>query len=106
MSGSNQYPRIPEMRYDYAGVLCIGGLFDEALEQLDELKKIYIKLEVTDTNFLFLRGVPFFSNTLDLAKKVFTGLGMVFSQSDWLKELNQYVDDDGKRIINRYQNME
>ncbi len=105
LSEFNQYPRVPKMRYDYAGALCIVGLFNEAVEQLNELKKIYMKLEITDDNFLFLRGVPFFSHTLDLANKVFTGLGMISSLSDWLEELKQHVDDNGKRMIDRYQNM-
>lgn len=101
-SGFNQQPSVPFIRYYYACALNDVNLFNEALEQLDELKNIYMKLVITDTTFVYIRGVPFISNTLDLAKKVFDGLEINFSNSDWLIELKQNVDDDGKTIIEKY----
>ena len=44
------------------------------------------------------------SNTLELAKKVFTGLEKNFANSDYLKELKRNVDDDRKILIKKYEN--
>jgi tetratricopeptide (TPR) repeat protein len=101
-SDYSQQPSMPQIRYYYACALNDIGLYSEALEQLDELKKIYMQLVITDDTFVYLRGVPFLSHTLDLAKKVMLGLNTEFSNSHWLKELKDAVDDDGKEIIKKY----
>lgn len=102
ISGFKQQPSVPFIRYYYACALNDVGLFNEALEQLSELKNIYMQLVITDDTFVYIRGVPFMSHTLDLARKVFNGLRMDFSHSEWLKELKQKVDDDGKEIIEKF----
>ena len=86
------------IRYFYACGLNDAGLFNEALEQLEELKKIYTTLKITDDTFLYLRGVPFLSSTLELAKKVFTALGMDFTHSNYLEELKTKIDEDERNI--------
>ena len=102
---NDQQPRelaIPFIRFYYACGLNDNGLFDDALEQLEELKKIYMELKITDDTFVYIRGVPFLSSTLDLAKKVFEGLDMDFSNSDFLIELKNKVDYEGKITIKKY----
>ncbi len=103
--GQNFVPQlcIPFIRYYYANALLDAKLFEDALEQLEELKKIYIELKITDDTFLYIRGIPFMSDTLDLAKKIFEGLNMNFSNSDFLNELKIKVDDDGKDIIKKFE---
>lgn len=98
----SQEPSFPQIRYFYACALNDIGLYDEALEQLDELKKIYMQLVITDDTFVYIRGVPFMSHTLDLARKVMKGLGVELSSSEWLKELKAAVDEDGKEVIAKY----
>jgi hypothetical protein len=100
-SGYSQQPSLPFIRYYYAYALHDANKFEKSLEQLDELKKIYIKLIITDDTFLYMRGVPFLSQTLDLAEKVFQGMKKDFYSSEWLHELEQSVDDDGKDYIKR-----
>ena len=101
-SNYSQQPSLPQIRYYYACALNDIGLYAEALEQLDELKKIYMQLVITDDTFVYIRGVPFMSHTLDLARKVLIGMNMELSNSTWLKELKAAVDDDGKEIIEKY----
>ncbi len=104
---NTQQPRelgLPFIRYYYAWGLNDAGLFEEALEQLEELKKVYIALRITDDTFVYIRGVPFISNTLDLAKKVFAGLGTDLAKSNYLRELKSKVDDNGKILIKAYEN--
>jgi len=102
ISNYSQQPSVPLIRYYYACALNDVGLFNEALEQLNELKAIYMQLVITDDTFVYIRGIPFMSHTLDLTRKVFAGLEIDFSHSDWLKELKEKVDDDGKEIIEKY----
>ena len=91
------------VRYYYACGLNDAGLFEKALEHLEELKKVYMALKITDDTFVYIRGVPFLSNTLELAKKVYTGLEKDFANSDYLKELKRNVDSDGKALIEKYE---
>jgi len=89
----------------YACGLNDAGLFDEALVELEDLKETYLELRITDDTFVYMRGVPFLSQTLDLAKKVFDGLGKDFSNSDFLIDLEKGIDKGGKNLIrNHYMN--
>ena len=98
-------PSTPFIRYYYALALNNAGIFDEAMEQLDVLKGFYIQLVDTDSNHLYVHGVPLLGQTLDLAKEVLTGLNIDMSRSEWLKELKQGIDDDGKNFIEKkYEN--
>lgn len=104
--GKNFLPQlcIPYIRYYYAYGLTEAGIYDEAVVQLDELKKIYTSIKITDDTFLYLRGIPFFSSTLELAKKVFDGLNKDFKNSAYLNDLLSAVDTYGKKfIISHYQ---
>jgi len=97
-----QQPRelaIPNIRFYYANGLADNNLFNEALEQLEEIKKIYMTIVITDDTFVYIRGIPFLSSTLDLAKRVFKGLCSDISDSDFIKELINKVDDEGKKTI-------
>ena len=101
----NQHLTVYRIRFYYAQALKHIGLFNEALEQLEELKKTYIEFKITDDHFLYVRGVPFMPNFLDLAKEVFEGLNIDFPTSDWLMGLKEKVDKDGKEFIkSRYEN--
>ena len=93
---------IPFIRFYYASALNSIGSFSEAMIQLEILKKVYIALGITDDTFLYIRGVPFLSHTLDLAVKVFAGLGLELSNSSFLSELRSGIDSEGKAIIKKY----
>ena len=90
---------IPYIRYYYASGCADAGAFEEALARLDEIKKIYIELNITDSTFLYIRGVPFFGSFIQLAQKVFEGQGKDLNTSEFLDELKSGVDSDGVAII-------
>jgi len=92
---------VPYIKYYYACGCADAGVYDEAFLQLEELKKIYIQLKITDGTFLYLRGIPFFDDFIQLAKKVFTGQKKDFINSVFLKELMSSVDSDGKTSIQK-----
>lgn len=94
---------IPYIRFYYARGLYEAKLYAEAMEQIEELKKIYLCLKITDDTFLYIRGVPFLTQTLELAKNIFDARGLDFSHSSYLIELKQGVDEEGKNTICKYE---
>jgi len=90
------------IKYYYACGLNDAGLFDDALEQLEDIKKTYIEMKITDDTFVYIRGVPFLSDTLNLAKKIFNGLNIDFNNSGFINELETAIDDEGKKLIKKY----
>ncbi len=103
--GKNFLPQlcIPYIRYYYALGLADAEVYDEAFIQLDELKKIYMQVKITDGTYLYLRGIPFFNNTLDLAKRIFEGQNKEFKNSPFLNDLFVCCDAEGKDLIKQYQ---
>lgn len=99
--GKNFLPQlcIPYIRYYYACGLVDAEFFDEALIHLEELKKIFIGVKITDDTFLYMRGIPFFADFIKLAQRVFIGLKTDFKSSAFLEELLSVVDQDGKEVI-------
>ncbi len=102
--GKNFVPQlcIPYLRYYYACGLVDAGAFEEAYIQLEELKKVYLCVRITDDTFLYMRGIPFFGRTLELAKKIFDGLNKEFKSSAFLEDLAAAVDADGQDLIKKY----
>jgi tetratricopeptide (TPR) repeat protein len=103
-SGRKQQPSQPMIVYYYACALNDAKMYDRSLEYLNSLKRIYMQLKITDDTFVYMRGVPYFRMTLDLAKKVFDGLGDRTKWAEWLDELEKELDEDGKRTVSEYKN--
>ena len=70
-----------------------------ALIQINELRKIYEQLKITDSTFLYLRGVPFLSHTMDVAVDVFKGLGRDFSPKEWIDDFAKKLDEEGQQYL-------
>lgn len=92
---------VPFIRYYYAQMLIDNSLFANALSQLEILLDIYCDLKITDATFLYIRGIPFFENYLELVKKVYEGLNSDILQSDIVKKLLSSVDSDGQIYIRK-----
>jgi hypothetical protein len=73
--------------------------FALALEQIQELRKIYEQLRITDDTFVYLRGVPMLPHTMKLALSVFRGLGAEFPAQQWISEFAARVDDEGAQYL-------
>lgn len=99
-SGHKEQPSIPFMRRYYACALRDIGEFELALEQINELRKIYEQLKITDTTFLYIRGVPFLSHTMDVAVDVFNGLGVNINAQEWIDSFSSKLDEDGQEYLN------
>ncbi len=76
--------------------------YEKAFKQLENLKKIYSKLVITDGTFLYLRGVPFFESTLDASKEILENI-----EKDRVKkfidELRKKVDEEGRQYLEEFE---
>lgn len=102
-AGKEFYPQlaVPFIRYHYAQMLYDIGLFAEALPQLEILADIYCNIKITDATFLYIRGIPFFENYIDLVKKIYEGLNLDIHKSNMVKKLISAIDSDGKSHIKK-----
>lgn len=98
-SGYKEQPSIPLMRQYYACALRDIGAYDLALEQINELRQIYEQLKITDTTFVYIRGVPFLSHTMDVAVDVFNGLGASFDAQAWIDSFSSKLDEEGQEYL-------
>jgi tetratricopeptide (TPR) repeat protein len=99
-AGHRGQPSIPFMRQYYACALRDIGEYDLALEQINELRQIYEQLQITDTTFVYIRGVPFLSHTMDVAVDVFNGLGASFDAQEWIDNFSSKLDAEGQEFLN------
>lgn len=96
-----EQPSIPYIRQYYACALRDIGEYDLALEQINELRQIYEQLKITDTTFVYIRGVPFLSHTMDVAVDVFNGLGASFDAQGWIDSFSSKLDEKGQEYLNK-----
>ncbi|MBC7449945.1 MAG: hypothetical protein H7259_00495 [Cytophagales bacterium] len=61
---------IPNMHFFYMQALKDIGEYEKAFVQLTRLGNIYATYGITDTTFLYMRGVPMLSQTLDAGKQI------------------------------------
>lgn len=97
-NGKRENLSIPNMMFYYMQCLKDISHFELAYEQLNELKKIYSELKITDGTFLHIRGVPFFEHTIDASKDILEKLEQK-EVSNWIKSFKDSVDDDGKQYL-------
>ncbi|MAI71629.1 MAG: hypothetical protein CMM01_12030 [Rhodopirellula sp.] len=97
--GASDGISIPFMRQYYACALRDQRQYHLAFQQITELRNIYEQLKITDDTFVYLRGVPFLSHTMDVAIDVFLGLGDSFDANGWIDSFASHVDDDGRAYL-------
>ncbi|CAJ1452442.1 unnamed protein product, partial [Effrenium voratum] len=88
----------PQVLQYHVCALRDGQCYGAAFGQVERMRQIYQQLGITDTHFLYIRGVPFFSTFLELAETVIKPLPDV-EWNAWLDELAKHVDDEGKQSI-------
>lgn len=74
--------------------------FDFAFEQLNKLGEIYKTLSITDDTFLYMRGVPFFSEFVSLAKAILPNQ-KVIDPASWVKQISSSMDENGRDILHQ-----
>ncbi|MEZ6070023.1 MAG: hypothetical protein R3C10_07025 [Pirellulales bacterium] len=98
-AGYAQQPSVPFMRHWYACALRDQEEYGRALRQIEELRGMYEQLKITDDTFVYIRGVPFLSHTMDVAVDVFRGLGDSFDAVGWIERFATKLDDEGQQYL-------
>jgi tetratricopeptide (TPR) repeat protein len=92
----------PMMHVNYASALQRAGRADMAAVHMEQLRDWYIALHITDTTFLYLRGMPFFStfleNGLPIVRQVLDGPEL----EGWLNVLHNGIDQEGREQLQAY----
>jgi len=83
----------------YLAALDRAGRPDLALPLLEQLAGFYRSLKITDSQFLFGHGMPFFEvflrNSLSIVRKLKTPEEV----RDWYRPIHDEVDEAGKRMF-------
>lgn len=74
--------------------------FDLAFEQLNKLGEIYKVFSITDDTFLYMRGVPFFSEFVSLAEAVLPKQNLVDPKS-WIASISSRLDIEGQKTLSK-----
>jgi hypothetical protein len=101
-TGTQENMSVPTMAFYYLHALKDVGAYEKAFEQLEFLGEVYKKLGITDSHFLYMRGVPFFEHTIGVAKDILKNISTTKARV-WINKLKEHVDDEGKEIIQELQ---
>ncbi|XOV91786.1 MAG: hypothetical protein ACFHWX_16430 [Bacteroidota bacterium] len=101
-NGKKDNLSVPSMMFYYMQCLKDIKCYDLAFEQLDGLRKIYTDLKITDSTFLYLRGVPFFEHSIDASEEILINLDPQIVK-DWLTQFKKSVDDDGQQYLAEFE---
>lgn len=72
--------------------------YNQAFNQLNELAEIYASLHITDSHFLYMRGVPFFDEFVKLSRDVLAKQE-VTDHKQWITYVSSRLDDEGKETM-------
>jgi tetratricopeptide (TPR) repeat protein len=93
---------VPQMHFYYMLALRDVQAYQKAYEQLTVLKNIYCSLRITDSTFLYIRGVPFFSSVLEAGKAILENTNPTAARS-LLHELRNKVDEEGRAELDDFE---
>ncbi len=93
---------IPNIRLYYMAALKDMQQWDRAYQQLQNLGEIYMKFCITDSTFLYIRGVPFIEHTMDASKEILENISGEKAKQ-FMKILISGVDDGGKRYLGDFE---
>jgi len=98
---NRKHPPIHFMYFYYSKALLDQKEYTRSYEQISKLCEIYISLKITDDTFLYIRGVPFFHETIDTLKEIYINQNGKMKMRSLLKRMLENVDDDGKKYIEK-----
>lgn len=101
-SGQENPSLLPMMWANYATALDRGGNTPRALYFIELLKRAYAGYRITDSHFLYMRGMPFFEVFLEHALPMLHKLKTREEIEAWLNDLNDNLDEDGQATIAGY----
>ncbi|PIE78348.1 MAG: hypothetical protein CSA15_08275, partial [Candidatus Delongbacteria bacterium] len=101
-NGTEDSISIPYIYFYYMQALKDIKEYEKAFSQLEKLKEIYSTISITDTHFLYMRGVPFFQDTLNASKEI-----LEHSEKNkainFINELKRNIDEEGKQHLEEFE---
>lgn len=100
--GTKENLPLPHIYYYYMQGLRDVKEYPKAYKQLEKLKEIYSKLVITDSTFLYLRGVPFLNHTMEASKEILENIDKDLAKT-FINDLSKNLDEDGKQYIKDFE---
>ncbi|MBN3812764.1 hypothetical protein G3N97_27205 [Paraburkholderia sp. Ac-20347] len=83
-------------RTNFLSALIQRGYLSEALPHITWIRDAYAHLQITDSTFLYMRGVPFFETFLEKSLPVLEGSLSRDDVVNWYSELKGKLDESGE----------
>jgi tetratricopeptide (TPR) repeat protein len=98
-SGYTQQPGVPFMMYFFMSALSKEGFQERAFGHLEELRKLYEAMKITDDTFVYVRGIPFLSQTMEAALPVLSSVMSRAEALEWLRSFSRRLDNAGRKLL-------
>lgn len=102
-NGTQENLSIPNMHCYYMMGLRDIGEFEKAFLHFKKMKEFYSEFIITDSTFLYMRGMPFFEHFLDASELILKSVNLENVRRE-LTELKSKVDEYGKESITELEN--
>lgn len=89
---------LPQVYLYYMQALRDVKEYEKALHQFSQLLKYYMQVHITDSTFLYMRGIPFFEHAIDASKKILENNDKVKVER-LLDELQNKIDEEGIKYV-------
>lgn len=96
--GTQENLSIPNMHYYYMQGLRDIGEFEKSFLHFKKMKEFYSKFVITDSTFLYMRGMPFFEHFLESSKLILKNINSENVKKE-LTNLKSKVDEYGKESV-------
>ncbi|KVT39619.1 hypothetical protein [Burkholderia multivorans] len=83
-------------RVNFISALMQSGRLREALPHLAWVRDVYGHVRVTDSTFLYMRGIPFFSSFLERSLEILKATQPADAIAPWYGELTGKLDEEGE----------
>jgi tetratricopeptide (TPR) repeat protein len=100
--GTKENIPIPQIYFYYMQGLRDVKEYSKAFQQLEKLTDIYAKLVITDDTFVYMRGVPFLSHTLEASKEILESIDIEKAKK-LISDLMSKVDEEGKDYLMKFE---
>ena len=98
---TEEAPPLPFIWYYFGCALRDGGHPERAIPMVEKLRPLYEELVITDDTFVYIRGVPFLSQTVSLGMDVLRATRGEDDARRWLKDFSKSLDDEGRAYLER-----
>ncbi|CAJ0735258.1 hypothetical protein R16034_00125 [Ralstonia edaphis] len=89
-------------RTQFISSLTQSGHMAEALPYLEWLRDVYAHVRITDSHFLYMRGIPFFPSFLENSLPILKANLPIEAIAQWYGELSGRLDEQGEEQLGQW----